>query len=453
MLPDSRPRLGARARPTALAALAFWATVLAMVGFGCRSRDDGSSGEASDVAVIVHSYSGTTAVVGRAIAEMFQARFLRYGDAPAEAPGDHGNPLLLADANMSGFLGSARHLFLGFPIWAGGPPAATFTLVDRLDLAGVRVSVFYTYLHHVDPSRIGALRAAITAAGGIPAGEMGLRFPLTTTDSAKEEAAQRAVLANENVWHENDPVALDCGFVAPRGGSALCRVTAGPVWIGDPSAATRPIRLQVGPFLIGRAEVSQREYRECEGAGRCATIDLAQTSCGFLGTDENLPMPCVTYEQAQSYCTWAGLRLPTEAEWSRAARAGTIASFPWGESRPGAAGEPRGNFGERPGDGIDEYELVPAGIDWQSDGIAGLAPGCRFPAGTSPFGVCDLAGNLFEWVDPSGPTRPGEGRAILKGGSWMDGDANSFRVGARATFYRDHSFYLVGFRCAGDSAG
>lgn len=452
MVPRSRAWADSRGRPRALLALA-----VAVVGFvatwaGCRAREEHDAGSTPDVAVIVHSYSGTTAIVGRAIASMFRAPFLRYSDPPVEAPSTRENPLPVADANVVGFLGSARHLYLGFPIWAGGPPAATFALVNRLDLSGVRVSLVYTYLHHVDPSRIEALRADVAAAGGIPDGEIALRFPLTATDAIKAASAQQAVLANEKLWHTDEQPVIDCGAVAPRGGQALCRVTAGPVWVGDPLANTHPTRLRVGPFFIGRAEVTQREYGECVRDGGCVPVELGQSSCAFLGEDETLPMPCVTYDQAESFCDWAGLRLPTEAEWTRAARGGSNAAFPWGARPPGAPGEPRGNFGERPGEGIDEYELVPADSPWQTDGVAGLAPGCGFPAGNSPFGVCDLAGNLFEWVEPSGAARPEEGRAILKGGSWMDGEPDVFRVGARATYYRDHSFYLVGFRCAGDSA-
>jgi formylglycine-generating enzyme required for sulfatase activity len=156
-------------------------------------------------------------------------------------------------------------------------------------------------------------------------------------------------------------------------------------------------------------------------------------------------MPCVDLIGARAYCEWAGMRVPTEAEWTRAARGDSAAIYPWGNEDPRSA-PLRGNFGQSPGTGIPGYEIGPAG-SWPDDGHRGLAPACSFADGNSPFGVCDLAGNLYEWVEsdfcgsPSGPS------AMVKGGSWLDADPTALRVGTHGCFHKDNGFYLTGFRC------
>ena len=94
------------------------------------------------------------------------------------------------------------------------------------------------------------------------------------------------------------------------------------------------------------------------------------------------------------------------------------------------------------------YGVVDASTKWASDGFAGLAPPCSFPAGRSRFGVCDLEGNLAEWAMGA------NGIGMALGGNWLDGQASSLRLGMRAfipevpkMLESANGSYLVGFRC------
>jgi formylglycine-generating enzyme required for sulfatase activity len=98
---------------------------------------------------------------------------------------------------------------------------------------------------------------------------------------------------------------------------------------------------------------------------------------------------------------------------------------------------------------MEGYSLVEPDRDWPADGVARLARGCSFPEGNSPFGVCDLAGNIGEWVEPAS----GDRVPVYKGGTWMDPDPWTFRIATRGWMSLDREvtsvgFYLTGFRCA-----
>jgi serine/threonine-protein kinase len=187
----------------------------------------------------------------------------------------------------------------------------------------------------------------------------------------------------------------------------------------------RPARkVNVKAFAIDRTEVTRAAYARCVEAGKCRAAAPAEG-------DANLPVTGVDWNDAQAYCKFAGGRLPTEAEWEKAARGTDAREYPWGND----ADCSKANWGSFEGEGP----------------CAGKNPGHpvavgSYPAGASPYGALDLGGNVWEWVADKYDADPG--RRVVRGGSCC-----SFFVGPRAAnrnaWSPDHRDADLGFRCAG----
>jgi formylglycine-generating enzyme required for sulfatase activity len=224
----------------------------------------------------------------------------------------------------------------------------------------------------------------------------------------------------------------------------------------------------VPAFALDRTEVTVAAYAACVRADRCRPTPELREGAGERaqqsqqnsdsGEDARLPVERVTWWEATAFCRWRGGRLPSEAEWEKAARAFGRRLWPWGS----AFQERRANHGrsERLGPGgtagTDEDSLDDA------DGFAGRAPVGSFPPGASPYGVLDLAGNVWEWTagyfsreppqsatrfDPRGPMS-GDERTI-RGGSYRS-PPSDLRLTRRVGLPPGERLAGVGFRCAYD---
>lgn len=192
-------------------------------------------------------------------------------------------------------------------------------------------------------------------------------------------------------------------------------------------------RVYLDAFAIDRTEVTNAAFAEF----------LAETGYQAKGWDDRLraeradrPVVGVIWREAHAYCQWAGKRLPSEAEWEKAARGEDERLYPWG----------------------DRWDSANANME--ESGYGDVLPVGSFPAGASPYGVLDMAGNAAEWVadyfdpdyytfapdhNPLGPSKVLD--HVLRGGSWASPPRHA------QTFFRDSSHSVdpnqrVGFRCA-----
>jgi formylglycine-generating enzyme required for sulfatase activity len=259
---------------------------------------------------------------------------------------------------------------------------------------------------------------------------------------------------------------------------AACRRDLGP-WVSDNlcGGTERPLFGDAGPrrqvrlpaFAIDRYEVTVAAYRRCVAARACDVAPFVVGDQRYV--DPAWPVVNVTWQDAVDYCGWVGGRLPTEAEWERAARGRDGRRWPWGQRRR----DDDFNHGRVEADAIVAGNVavigrrqVP-GMAWFAadarDGAELIAPPGGEPWSRSPVGADDLAGNVAEWVvdyyapagyadlPPVGPVRltPADGLAerVVRGGSWLTPPY------ASRTYARDHAAptsrsIAVGFRCARD---
>lgn len=192
-------------------------------------------------------------------------------------------------------------------------------------------------------------------------------------------------------------------------------------------------RVYVDAFLIDKYEVTNSQFRGFMEAAGWAAPSYWNNS-RFNGPTQ--PVVGVSWHDADAYCRWVGKRLPTEAEWEKAARGADGRRFPWGNA-----------------------SVEKSKAQYNSDSPAGTVSVGSFPDGASPYGVHDMAGNVWEWVsdwydksyyqrapiyNPKGPDT-GQLR-VLRGGSWNDGPRN-LRSSNRSSLDPENRSLNLGFRC------
>lgn len=255
---------------------------------------------------------------------------------------------------------------------------------------------------------------------------------------------------------------------AARPPEGMVLIPAGTFQMGSPigDVDEAPVHMvELDAFYIDQHEVTNAEYQ----AFVTATGHLAPRGIGYTAVYEflkqdyrpwrdsgfnhpNQPVTTVTWFDATTYCEWAGKRLPTEAEWEKAARGGLEGTrYPWGDAEPDNT---TANFA----DSQTEFEWRSANVN---DGYLFTAPVGTFPP--NGYGLFDMAGNVWEWCadwyspayyaespsrNPKGPDT-GE-RRVLRGGTWYRA-AHTLRNAERVSDFPENSLNVVGFRCAMDA--
>lgn len=193
-------------------------------------------------------------------------------------------------------------------------------------------------------------------------------------------------------------------------------------------------------FWIDQHEVTNAQYKLCADAGQCQPPKAAKsvTRSSYYGNSQydDYPVIFVSWSDADAFCRWAGKRLPTESEWEKAARGTDARIYPWGNT-------------------FDASKLNFLGSGKRDTTAVG-----SYPAGASPYGAYDMAGNVFEWVtdwydpnyypgspnsNPKGPS-PTQDRG-LRGGSFGDVQA-LVRAALRGKYSPGIHHNAYGFRCA-----
>jgi formylglycine-generating enzyme required for sulfatase activity len=331
---------------------------------------------------------------------------------------------------------------------AGGADAATdaATLPDVADAGGDGGS-----LDAADAATDGAEAADAPDAGGdaLPAGDASEDVG-DAADSGLEDSGCIANCVGKKCT-DDDGCGSKCNTWCPV--DDMVNVPAGSFMMGcnesvdsECSEREKPYHsVDVPQFQIDRFEVTVAEYQGCINATYCTEPKPGDSQCNWGVAGRQLhPTNCVDWNQAGVFCDWTGKRLPSEAEWEKAARGNDGRKYPWGNEPAVSCDNAVVNDTAAGGQGCGTQHTMPVGSK---------------PAGASPFGALDMLGNVGEWVEDDGhadyqgaptdgspwtDTPRGIGR-ITRGGSYQ---VTAPRVSDRIGFGKTNAMDPVGFRCA-----
>ena len=299
--------------------------------------------------------------------------------------------------------------------------------------------------------------------------------PVITEPPVFTEAPTEAPVVTEAPTEAPPALGIGSTWVRPADGMMMVYVPEGEFTMGSNNGDSdeQPVHtVYLDAYWIDQTEVTNAMFTlfvertgyqtDAEGIGSSYVFDGTNwndvsgadwqhpqgPSSGLAGLNDH-PVVHVSWNDAEVYCGWAGVRLPSEAEWEKAARGTDGRTYPWGNQS--LAGN------------LLNFADINLNVDWADrnvdDGYQFTAPVGSYPAGASPYGALDMAGNVWEWVEDwygetyysqspeSNPTGPASGQyRVLRGGSWV-----SYGVDLRSAYRYwggpDLRNYVIGFRC------
>ena len=209
--------------------------------------------------------------------------------------------------------------------------------------------------------------------------------------------------------------------------------------------------VELSEYYIDKYEVTNSQYLACQNADVCTEpYEINSSKYPNYYYDpayRNFPVLWVSWNQANTFCQWAGKKLPTEAQWEKAARGETYRKYPWGEEEPQDNAE----------NAIANYSAL----------FADVTDVTSFDSAVSPYGVYNMSGNAAEWVtnwydidsyytqsdaadplkDPTGPEDGGTlQKKVIRGGSWVS-LTTEMTTYSRDKAFPHYRYYNLGFRC------
>lgn len=207
----------------------------------------------------------------------------------------------------------------------------------------------------------------------------------------------------------------------------------------------------VPSLWFGVTDVTVAAYKKCVEAHACANDpalrDEPVPRCAWKNGLLSHPINCVTWQEAAKFCNWIKGRLPTATEWEYAATSGEPGkAYPWGQSPPDGK---RANYCDvncpkalgTDGKNLARWDKMGLIDRTQDDGWAATSPAGAYPAGATPWGLLDMAGNVWQWTS----SEAGVGKHEVRGGSW-DNAAASLMISKRLAWI-DNADAGMGFRC------